>query len=52
MWIIYLPKRGGYEIVEEIEESVDGVRNTKLTRRYKAYSSENDGERRPLLVDT
>ncbi|KJA19474.1 hypothetical protein HYPSUDRAFT_189911 [Hypholoma sublateritium FD-334 SS-4] len=49
LWIIYLPTRGGYEIVEEVEESVDGVRNTRLTRRYKTPYLE--GEQQPLLID-
>ncbi|KAF5327890.1 hypothetical protein D9619_004853 [Psilocybe cf. subviscida] len=43
VWIVYLPKRGGYEIVEEIEESSDGARNAKLVRRYKS------SERQQLL---
>ncbi len=50
LWIIYLPKRGGYEIVEEVEESADGVRNTRLARRYKTPYLE--GEQQPLLVET
>ncbi|KAJ3512671.1 hypothetical protein NLJ89_g3390 [Agrocybe chaxingu] len=44
VWIIVLPKRGRYEIVEEIEESPDGARNTKLVRRYKTIS-----DQQPLL---
>lgn len=51
LWIIFLPKRGGYEIVEEIEESPEGARNTKLTRRYHK-SSADEGEQQPLLVTT
>lgn len=34
VWIILLPKLGGYAIVEEVEELSDGARATRLTRRY------------------
>ncbi|KAF9476710.1 hypothetical protein BDN70DRAFT_923122 [Pholiota conissans] len=51
LWTIVLPRRGGYELVEEIEESSDGARNTKLTRRY-IKSSADEGEQQPLLTTT
>lgn len=44
VWIIFLPRIGGYEVVEEIEEQDDGARNMRMVRRYKDV----DG-RRPLL---
>jgi hypothetical protein len=34
VWIVWLPKQGGYVIVEEVEELDDGARATRLTRRY------------------
>lgn len=45
-WIILLPRLGGYEVVEEIEELADGARNTRLVRRYK----ESGQDRQPLLT--
>ncbi|KZO90750.1 amino acid transporter [Calocera viscosa TUFC12733] len=52
VYIVYLPKRGGYEIVEEIEDLPDGARNARLVRRYKSATSEGQGlagEESPLL---
>ena len=40
-----LPKLGGYEIVEEIEEQNNGARNARLVRRYL----DEINERQPLL---
>ena len=52
VWIILLPKIGGYEIVEEVEESVDGARNRKLVRRYhKTTPTADSSEEDPLIVD-
>jgi amino acid transporter len=34
VWIVMLPKLGGYEVVEEIEEQNSSVRNVRLVRRY------------------
>lgn len=52
IWIIYLPRRGNYEIVQEVEESADGVRNTKLTRRYKEFTASTaNGREEPRLID-
>ncbi|EJU03979.1 amino acid transporter [Dacryopinax primogenitus] len=47
VYIVYLPKRGGYEIVEEIEDLPDGARNARLVRRYKAQEASTENE--PLL---
>ncbi|KAF8968156.1 amino acid transporter [Flammula alnicola] len=57
IWIIVLPKLGGYEVVEEIEESADGARNTRLRRRYKKLvaeeqAEEEQAEQQPLLGAT
>ncbi|KAF8149907.1 amino acid transporter [Crassisporium funariophilum] len=49
LWIILLPKLGGYEIVEEVEESADGARNAKLVRRYIRPSTDSIDERQPLI---
>jgi hypothetical protein len=43
VWIVLLPRLGGYDIVEEVEEYEDGARNTKLVRRY------HNSERHTLL---
>lgn len=48
LWIIVLPKYGNYEIIEEVEESTEGAKNTKLVRRYKNRSV--DDEAAPLLA--
>ncbi|KAF8638245.1 hypothetical protein AX17_002267 [Amanita inopinata Kibby_2008] len=45
LWIIFLPKLRGYEIVEEVEEQANGVRNARLVRRRKLP----EGETEPLL---
>jgi len=43
VWIIWLPKLGGYTIVEEAEVLDDGARATRLTRRYEnKRTSEED----------
>jgi len=36
VWIVWLPKLGGYIIVAEVEELDDGARTTRLTRRYQS----------------
>ncbi|KZT56238.1 amino acid transporter [Calocera cornea HHB12733] len=48
VYIVYLPKRGGYEIVEEIEDLPDGARNARLVRRYKS-TPDIPTEDQPLL---
>ncbi|KLO17392.1 amino acid transporter [Schizopora paradoxa] len=54
IWVVLLPKLGGYEIIEEVEELPDGARIAKLVRRYvdgKAPRDEEDlhTEQQPLL---
>ncbi|KAK2460340.1 hypothetical protein APHAL10511_007729 [Amanita phalloides] len=44
-WIIFLPRVGGYEIVEQVEEQSNGVRNIRLVRRYR----DRGHETQPLL---
>ncbi|KAJ2916587.1 hypothetical protein MD484_g3834, partial [Candolleomyces efflorescens] len=41
IWVIVLPKLGGYEIVEEVQELDGGARNTRLVRRYKYIQDED-----------
>lgn len=33
-WLVWLPRLGGYTVVEEIEELDGGARATRLRRRY------------------
>ncbi|TFK40387.1 amino acid transporter [Crucibulum laeve] len=49
LWIIVLPKYGGYEVVEEVEELADGARNARLVRRYKTVV---DDETTPLIPES
>jgi len=52
-WIILLPRLGGYEIVEEVEELSDGALTKRLTRRYFGDDEVSNGtERTPLLDDS
>ncbi|KZP23797.1 amino acid transporter [Athelia psychrophila] len=46
VWIKWLPRLGGYTVVEEVKELDDGARTTRLTRRYH-----KGGEEEPLLAD-
>jgi len=48
VYIVWMPKRGGYEIVEEIEDLPDGARNARLVRRYKV-NPDAPTEDQPLL---
>ncbi|PPR02618.1 hypothetical protein CVT24_002189 [Panaeolus cyanescens] len=41
-WIVFLPRLGGYEIVEEVERGADGAQNTKLVRRYNAQNQHDE----------
>lgn len=41
IWVIVLPRLGGYEIVEEVQELDGGARNTRLVRRYKHIQDED-----------
>jgi hypothetical protein len=47
IWIVLLPKFGGYEIVEEVVELVGGALTTRLVRKYYTIRSP---EERPLLA--
>jgi len=54
IWVIILPKLGGYEIVEQAEKLKDGARMTKLVRRYADSKVPHDSEilhseQQPLL---
>ncbi|THH13176.1 hypothetical protein EW146_g7009 [Bondarzewia mesenterica] len=46
IWIVLLPRFGGYRIVEEIIELDDGARTTRLARKYERRS---DSEQQALL---
>ncbi|KAI0322592.1 amino acid transporter [Amylostereum chailletii] len=53
IWIIYLPRRGGYEIVEKVVDLGEGAFTSSLTRKYHGQSDEDedgDEEERPLLA--
>ncbi|KIL53804.1 hypothetical protein M378DRAFT_114171 [Amanita muscaria Koide BX008] len=45
LWFVFLPRLGGYEIVEKIEEQRNGARNVHLVRQYPCEGT----ERQPLL---
>ncbi|KDQ19268.1 hypothetical protein BOTBODRAFT_142885 [Botryobasidium botryosum FD-172 SS1] len=49
MSIVLLPRLGGYEIVEEVEELSDGALTKRLTRRYPGEGASLGTERTPLL---
>ncbi|EIM84176.1 uncharacterized protein STEHIDRAFT_100816 [Stereum hirsutum FP-91666 SS1] len=49
IWIVLLPKWGGYEVVEEFVELDDGARTTRLIRKYVSRDENREEERRPLL---
>lgn len=46
VWIILLPKFGGYEIAEEVVDLGGGALTSRLVRKYKTRSPEE----RPLLA--
>ena len=46
VWVVLLPKIGGYEIGEEVVELSGGALTSRLVRKYKARSLEE----RPLLA--
>ncbi|KAI0049804.1 amino acid transporter [Auriscalpium vulgare] len=48
VWIILLPRIGGYEIVEEVIELGGGARTTHLVRKYHTDAEEE----RPLLASS
>jgi len=45
IWIVFLPRIGGYVVTEENWGSEDGIRNKQLVYRYK-----RDDERSPLSL--
>jgi hypothetical protein len=47
VWIVLLPKMGGYEISEEVVELGGGALTSRLVCKYKERSL---GEERPLLA--
>ncbi len=54
IWVVLLPKLGGYEIIEEVEELQDGARLAKLVRRYTDGKAPHEpevspSEQQPLL---
>ncbi|KAL5486068.1 hypothetical protein ACEPAI_7112 [Sanghuangporus weigelae] len=52
IWIMLIPRWGGYEIVEEIEELEGGARLARLVRKYPSDTSSPENaspERVPLL---
>jgi len=46
IWVVLLPRIGGYDIVEEVVELDGGARTSRLVKKYKARSLEE----RPLLA--
>ena len=42
VWIIWLPKIGGYTIVEEVQNLPDGACVTRLRRKYLIEGGESD----------
>ena len=52
VWIVLIPKLGGYEIVEEVEELEGGAKLARLVRKYHSNTSLSENgspERAPLL---
>ncbi|KAG2075383.1 amino acid transporter [Suillus decipiens] len=53
LWIVALPRLGGYTIVEEVEHLKDGALATRLIRRYHPSVEDiNNGEQQPLITST
>ncbi|KZV68282.1 amino acid transporter [Peniophora sp. CONT] len=48
LWIVLLPRWGGYEVVEEIVDLGGGARTGKLVRKYTSSTDENA----PLLASS
>jgi len=42
VWIIWLPRLGGYAILEEVQNLPDGARVTCLRKKYLVEGDEND----------
>ncbi|KAH8118037.1 amino acid transporter [Phellopilus nigrolimitatus] len=51
IWIVLIPRIGGYKIVEEVEELAGGGRLARLVRKYPSHAtaSEQDAEQERLL---
>ena len=52
IWIVLIPKLGGYEIVEEVEELEGGARLARLVRKYPSRATSprrGEDERAPLI---
>ncbi|KAG2126693.1 amino acid/polyamine transporter I [Suillus cothurnatus] len=53
LWIVVLPRLGGYTVVEEVERLEDGALTARLTRKYHFSVSDTDnGEQQPLIAST
>ncbi|KAG2126696.1 amino acid/polyamine transporter I [Suillus cothurnatus] len=53
LWIVVLPRLGGYTIVEEVEQLEGGALTARLTRKYHSSVVDIDtGEQQPLIGDT
>ncbi|KAI5122269.1 hypothetical protein M0805_002350 [Coniferiporia weirii] len=55
VWIVLLPRLGGYEIVEDIEELEGGARLARLVRKYPSSDAQiptHSHEEQPLLQST
>jgi hypothetical protein len=53
LWIVVLPRLGGYTIVEEVEQLEGGALTAQLTRKYHSSVVDIDtGEQQPLIGDT
>ncbi|OJA10306.1 hypothetical protein AZE42_05554 [Rhizopogon vesiculosus] len=52
IWIVFLPRRGGYTIVEEVERLEDGALTTRFKRKYLSVAGTDNAEQEPLLPST
>lgn len=51
IWIIFLPRLGGYEIVEEVEELEGGARLAHFVRKYPKHADASvEAEQERLLT--
>ncbi|KAG1821041.1 amino acid/polyamine transporter I [Suillus subaureus] len=50
LWIVVLPRLGGYTIVEEVEQLEGGALTARLTRKY--HADIDNGEHQPLIAST
>ncbi|KZV89003.1 amino acid transporter [Exidia glandulosa HHB12029] len=51
VWIILLPRLGGYDIVEEVVELDGGARTRRLVRKYHEHDGTGEGQRQPREGD-